>query len=208
MPSLPIHRAGYPWLVSLIVLFMITTGCLIRSAPLIGIIGLIILLGVNGILVWFFRDPERNWQGKGDCLVAPADGKVVAMNFGNRKDGSSNLAIYLSLFDVHVNRLPVSGTVTNRITRNGCFLPAFKHESGKKNASVTLEIETPHGSVQIKQIAGILARRGDLIVQGHRYGIIKFGSRVELFTEKPVQWLVSPGDRVKGGETLIGKWND
>ena len=173
--------------------------------------------------LYFFRDPRRTPRGGEEAIVSPADGKVVDIDevdepevIGGR---AVRVGIFLSIFNVHVNRAPLAGRVTHVEYRPGRFLAAFNERAGAENESNTVGLETRHSApgggrlrVKVKQISGIIARRivcacrsGTELARGERFGMIKFGSRTELYL--PVgsaELAVGVGDKVRGGRTVIG----
>lgn len=176
---------------------------------------LIPLLAVEFLVLYFFRDPERKIPADVNEIVSPADGKVVLIKevkddiFLNSE--AVQISIFLSVFNVHVNRIPVAGTVKYFQYMRGAFLAAFNHEASIKNEQTIIGIEYPKGKILFKQIAGLLARRivfsnkvNDTVVKGDRCGIIKFGSRVDVIVQKNVDIKVKVGDKVTGGESVLG----
>jgi phosphatidylserine decarboxylase len=168
-------------------------------------------------LTYFFRDPERHPPEGENLLVAPGDGKVLLAD--TRKDASggatSQVSIFLSVFDVHINRIPVSGKITEVDYRPGRFHRAFEERAMVENERNDVTIASAFGKVTVSQVAGILARRivcrihnGDRVVRGQRYGLIRFGSRIDLVCDQAIELRVKPGDHVKGGETVIGVLRD
>ena len=163
--------------------------------------------------LWFFRDPPRRVPAGEGMLVSPADGKVTEAEWIETPSGSRlRLSIFLNVFDVHVNRSPVEGTVTQVNYKKGLFLNAMRADSNVLNESNTLVIEGEGYSVQVKQIAGLLARRivcfarpGDTVRRGQRFGLIKFGSRVDVLLPADAVLRVRTGDRVKGGSTVLAQ---
>ena len=170
--------------------------------------------------LFFFRDPPRRIPGEEGILVAPADGRIVGMDevFEGEflKAGAKRVTIFLSLFDVHLNRAPCSGVVRLVMPRPGRFLSAIRREASEVNESNLIGIETQDGfgKVVVKQIAGVIARRivcdakpDDEIQRGQKLGMIKFGSRTELYVplEAGVELIVCVGQKVKAGETIIGR---
>jgi phosphatidylserine decarboxylase len=171
------------------------------------------------IVIWFFRDPERTGPTDENLLLAPADGTVTdiveidELEFICGK--ATRVGIFLSPFNVHVNRVPCAGTVRAVGYKTGEFLPAYNPEAPQRNESVSLGFETAgHVLLLVKQITGVLARRivcetppGTALTRGQRYGMIKFGSRTELYI--PTQWLaevtVKIGDSVRGGQSVCCK---
>jgi phosphatidylserine decarboxylase len=159
----------------------------------------------------FFRDPERRAPDVPGAVVAPADGKV--MEVADADDawvGSAvRLSIFLSPLDVHVNRAPVAASVAGVEYRAGKFLAAYKPEASDVNERCTLKLAGQE-HVTVRQIAGVLARRivcrvriGDRVERGERYGLIRFGSRTDLFVPRASEIRVKVGDRVRGGETIM-----
>ena len=148
-------------------------------------------------------------------MLSPTDGTVVEVletkSIFIRGNELKRLAVYLSLWDVHVNRVPISGIITCVEYQKGDFFPAKNRKSSERNESCIVGIQGKNGTVYVKQIAGCFARRiicrlkkGDSVLQGERYGRILFGSRVEVFFPSGVQVHVSPRDRVKAGKTILG----
>jgi phosphatidylserine decarboxylase len=160
----------------------------------------------------FFRDPERDIPIEPGLIVSPGDGKVEEAEWIETTAGSRfRVSIFLSVFDVHVNRVPISGKVTLMEYREGQFLNAMNPESSILNEQTLIVIEDGQTSVSFKQIAGLLARRivcdiktGDVVQRGQRMGMIKFGSRVDVLMPADVELRVKPGDRVKGGKSVLG----
>lgn len=162
--------------------------------------------------LWFFRDPNREIPTGDGVIVSPGDGKVEEAEWIETTAGSRfRVSIFLSVFDVHVNRVPISGKVTLMEYREGQFLNAMNPESAILNEQTLIVIEDGKYSVSFKQIAGLLARRilcnvktGDMVQRGQRMGMIKFGSRVDVLMPADVELRVKPGDRVKGGSSVLG----
>ena len=156
--------------------------------------------------LYFFRDPDREIP-PGPVAVSPADGKVVAI----KPEGALNrISIFLNVFDVHVNRSPVAGTVRSVDYREGAFMNAMKPECGLLNEQTLVVIDAGGYDVSFKQIAGLLARRivckvkpGDRLERGQRVGMIKFGSRTDVLMPADVAPRVTTGMRVKGGSTVL-----
>ena len=161
--------------------------------------------------LWFFRDPPRRVPTAPGVLVSPADGKVTEAEWIETPAGSRlRLSIFLNVFDVHVNRSPMAGIVTQVSYKKGLFLNAMRADSNVLNESNVIVIEGDGYSLQVKQIAGLLARRivcrvkpGDTIQRGERFGLIKFGSRVDVLMPADAVLRVRTGDRVKGGSTVL-----
>ena len=172
----------------------------------------LIPLILAAFFLWFFRDPARRIpQGEG-IIVSPADGKVEEADWIETTAGSRvRVTIFLSVFDVHVNRVPSEGVVKLVEYREGQFLNALKPESAVQNEQTLVTIEAPTYTVSFKQIAGLLARRivcrlqpGDRVDRGQRMGMIKFGSRVDVLMPAAVDLKVKAGDHVKGGSSVLG----
>lgn len=169
-----------------------------------------VLLAV--FFLWFFRDPQREVPVGDGLIVSPGDGKVEEAEWIETTAGSRfRVSIFLSVFDVHVNRVPISGKVTLMEYREGQFLNAMSPESAILNEQTLVVIEDGDYSVSFKQIAGLLARRivcnlqtGDVVQRGQRMGMIKFGSRVDVLMPADVELRVKPGDRVQGGSSILG----
>ena len=162
--------------------------------------------------LWFFRDPARLIPEGEGIIVSPADGKVEEADWIETTAGSRvRVTIFLSVFDVHVNRVPSEGTVSLVEYREGQFINALKPESAVHNEQTMVTIESPNYTVSFKQIAGLLARRivcnvkpGDRVERGQRMGMIKFGSRVDVLLPASVELKVKAGDHVKGGSSVLG----
>ena len=160
----------------------------------------------------FFRDPNRDIPTEPGLIVSPGDGKVEEAEWIETTAGARfRVSIFLSVFDVHVNRVPISGRVTVMEYREGQFLNAMNPESAILNEQTLVVIEDGEHSVSFKQIAGLLARRiicdvktGDVVQRGQRMGMIKFGSRVDVLMPADVELRVKPGDRVQGGKSILG----
>jgi phosphatidylserine decarboxylase len=159
--------------------------------------------------LYFFRDPDRI-PPPGDFMVAPADGKVVSI----RETGpnETRISIFLNIFDVHVNRTPIPGRVTDVIYREGKFLVASHEAASSDNEQNTLVVEGAGTRVVCRQIAGLIARRivcfkkpGDSLAPAERIGYIKFGSRVDVLFGPEWQTAVKLGDKVSGGTSVLAK---
>ncbi len=161
--------------------------------------------------LWFFRDPNRVIPQEPGQIVSPADGLVTEAEWIETTSGNRlRLSIFLNVFDVHVNRSPVSGTVQVVELRAGQFLNAMKPESVLHNEQTLIVIDAGEYSVSFKQIAGLLARRivcnvkaGDRVERGQRVGLIKFGSRVDVLLPAEAELMVKTGVRVRGGSTVL-----
>ncbi len=208
----PPHRAGMPFILGAVVALVI--GLLLAHwlAWLAGLFGLFCL--------YFFRDPERVPPGRPGALLAPADGKVVVvepatppLELGLGVVPRWRIGIFLSVLDVHVNRVPADGTVTRIAYRHGAFLNASLDKAGDENERNAIAIRLTDGrEIAVVQIAGLIARRimcelreGDAVRAGARFGIIRFGSRTDLYLPEGVRPLVAEGQMMIGGETVIAE---
>ncbi len=165
-------------------------------------------------MAFFFRDPDRAPPGEPDVVVSPADGKVTRISAiaPEEKDSPTLISIFLSPLDVHINRAPIAGKITSIAYIPGQFLMATNEKASLVNEQNALTIEGEKITVFCKQIAGILARRvvcwkakGDNLVLGERFGMIKFSSRTDVVLPANVKVVVMKGMRVRGGVTVIGR---
>ena len=171
--------------------------------------GIPILLAL--FFLWFFRDPNRNIPAGAGLVVSPADGKVTEIAPIHTPDGDRiRLSIFLSVFDVHVNRSPITGVVRRVRYKEGEFLNALDPASAERNEQSVVTIEGEGCILSLKLIAGLLARRivftpkeGDTLERGERVGLIKFGSRCDLILPGDAHIRVERGQRVKGGESIL-----
>jgi len=176
------------------------------------------LLGVALILYtfYFFRDPDREAPADALVVVAPADGLVVEIEEKAEeevvKGTMRRVAIFLSVLDVHTNRAPIEGEVIYRQHYPGKFLDARNPEASVVNESQTWAFRNAAATLVVRQITGAIARRivgwsivGDRVAKGERFGLIRFGSRTELYLPLDSEIVVKPGDKVKGGETVIAR---
>lgn len=225
----PTNKAGWPF----IIVFAIISIILAMLSGVLGFVGLILTLWC----VYFFRDPVRMVPQGSDLVVSPADGRVTSVDehvtlprelratpdlipltsdsanltAGNEDGNFTRVSIFLSVFDVHVNRVPVSGTVKKLAYRPGLFLNAGSERASIENERSAVLVETTSGiDIGFVQVAGLIARRiinelreGDAVTGGHRYGLIRFGSRMDIYVPSHVAIKVSVGQRVLGGETIL-----
>jgi phosphatidylserine decarboxylase len=161
--------------------------------------------------LWFFRDPERAIPDAAGAVVSPADGKVTEVS-GITVNGAAKtrISIFLSVFDVHVNRSPIAGSVRDVRYQRGKFLNAMNQASAEQNEQNIVTVGGDGQTVVFKQIAGLLARRivfnpkvGDRVERGQRVGLIKFGSRVDVVLDASAALQVKVGDRVRGGASVL-----
>lgn len=177
--------------------------------------GMFVMLGV----LWFFRDPERQPPEDPSAIVAPADGRVVEVEqdaelsaIGGR---GRRISIFLSVFDVHVNRAPAPGTIRTSVRSPGAFFDARRREAAARNERREWVFDSDRGPFAVVQIAGLIARRivawkrpGERVAAGDRIGMIRFGSRTDLLLPPTADVVVRVGDRVRGGETMMARWRD
>lgn len=168
-------------------------------------------------MVYFFRDPERTTPADPRAVISPADGRVMIAGESDpaaAPDGAwKQVSIFLSPLDVHINRIPLSGRVTKVLYKPGRFLAAYKWESASQNERNDVWIEHEGETMVCRQVVGVLARRlvcrvaeGDQVRTGQRYGLMKFGSRIDLYLPTHCTLHVRPGDRVRSGETVVATW--
>jgi phosphatidylserine decarboxylase len=174
-----------------------------------------VVLVLTLFVLFFFRDPERTVPAGGGVVVSPADGKVIVIKDifepTYLKQDVKQISIFLSVFNVHVNRSPIDGTVELVKYNPGKFLVASVDKASLDNEQTSMIIANGKNKILVKQIAGLIARRivcyakaGDAIKRGERYGLIRFGSRVDIFLPKDAEIKVKLGDRVKGARDIIG----
>ena len=205
---LPIAQQGWSFILPLL-------GAAVALSLVTGPVGGGAALVLAAFVTYFFRDPERTIPVESGVFLAPADGKVVGIAPQTKGPGGTTgtlVSTFLSLFDVHINRAPVSGLVVDVRHQPGKFLPAFRPEASASNEQNILVLRAGPAQVVIKQIAGILARRivcwakpGDMLRAGERFGLIRFGSRVDVFIPHEYAVQVCLGERVRGGETVLAE---
>lgn len=185
------------------------------AAVLLGLINPWLMLPpllLGAFFLWFFRDPERQIPDGPGIVVSPADGKVTSVGeFSENGKTKRRISIFLNVFDVHVNRAPIAGTVTSLFYQKGKFGNAMSSGSSDANEQNIVSVNGEGHTVVFKQIAGLLARRivfqprtGDKLARGQRVGLIKFGSRVDVVLDQAVDIQVKVGDRVAGGSSILG----
>jgi phosphatidylserine decarboxylase len=175
----------------------------------------LVFVVLAAFMAYFFRDPKRVSPTEAGLIVSPADGRITLIQRSEVSGGGEGkllVSIFLSPLDVHINRAPVAGTITDITYAKGRFLMATNSQASALNEQNTLTIQGDKLTVVCKQIAGILARRivcwkkvGDTVQLGERFGMIKFGSRTDLIFSSSVELLVSEGMHVRGGETVIAR---
>lgn len=207
MRRLPVDSAGLPFIGGALALALLSGVAVswVLAAPFIL---------VGAFFVFFFRDPERRGRSGAGIVLSPADGRVLvagaAVAAAAPAGAWQQVSIFLSPMDVHVNRVPVSGQITRVAFTPGRFLPAYRHEAGTTNERSEIWIDHNGQTIVARQIVGVLARRvvcrvhtGDTVRAGDRYGIMKFGSRMDVFLPANAQVVVRVGDMVRGGETVV-----
>ena len=168
-----------------------------------------LLLGI--FCLWFFRDPERQIPALEGAVVSPGDGRVTDVSVVTSGGTERNrISIFLSVFDVHVNRSPIAGVIRDVRYQRGKFLNAMGASSAEENEQNIVTVEGEGRTVVFKQIAGLIARRivfdrkvGDSVARGERIGLIKFGSRVDVLFDRDASIQVKPGDHVRGGASVL-----
>lgn len=213
--TFPIHKEGYKF----IFIFAIATAILALLSNFLGVIGLVATLWC----IFFFRDPERFVPLEDNVIISPADGVVTRVEYGAEapeelgygKTKFNKISIFLNVFNVHVNRVPLSGAVTKVIYRPGKFLSANADDASVENERNSVVVKNSNGTeIIFVQVAGLVARRiisdlkeGQEVVAGQRYGIIRFGSRADLYFPENVEIKSLLGQTMVGGETIIAKIN-
>jgi phosphatidylserine decarboxylase len=208
-------KEGYPWvLVPLAAGLLAGALYLFWASPSLLVLAAVLLL-LTAFMAYFFRDPQRSAPADAGLVVSPADGRVTRVERLSEGDARSPsvVSIFLSPFDVHVNRAPIAGSVVDVTYTKGRFIAATSDNASIVNEQNALTIKGEHLTVVCKQIAGVLARRivcwkqpGDRLELGERFGLIKFGSRTDLVLPPEVEVLVSVGERVSGGSSVIGRY--
>ena len=174
--------------------------------------GVLIFLGL--FVLFFFRDPERTPPPDLHAIVSPADGRIMEIVEESREAKlGRRISVFLSIFDVHVNRSPVAGRITAIEYRTGKFYGAMRGRASAENEQNAFYVQSERGEVVFKQIAGWVARRivcwksvGDSVVRGERVGMIRFGSRMDIWLPEGVEILIRPGQHVAGGTSVLARW--
>jgi phosphatidylserine decarboxylase len=162
----------------------------------------------------FFRDPERATPEDPAAIVSPADGRVVVIaDESNAGRPGTRVSIFLAIWNVHVNRSPAAGVITKVDYRPGKFLAAWDADASSENEQNIFTLATSHGNIEFRQIAGLIARRvvswkkpQDVVAKGERIGLVRFGSRVDLWVPAGSELLVKVGDTVHGGSSTLARW--
>jgi len=202
---------------------MVKEGYKFAVAPLgLGVLALVlgwnwaggILVFLAAFVLYFFRDPERIVPADPAVVVSPADGRV--MEIVDQAMGSQpgrRVSIFLAIWDVHVNRAPLAGRIRKLDYRPGRFLAAMRSRASAENEQNVIHLSTERGEIVLKQIAGWIARRvlcwkaeGDTVALGERVGMIRFGSRVDIWLPMEAEIVVRPGQHVAGGSSILARW--
>lgn len=208
-PKVPVAQEGYPFIACLAFLTLIAA---LYGLPCLTVLGILSTLFVT----CFFRDPERVAPHDPNQVVSPADGKIISAEqipTSLYTDGPAvRVSIFMNVFNVHVNRIPVNGTVLKVIHKTGKFYSADTDKAALQNECCATILQLENGrQMAFVQIAGLIARRivcwlepKDAVIQGRRFGLIRFGSRVDVYLPADSRIAVKAGDRVRAGETVIG----
>jgi phosphatidylserine decarboxylase len=208
----PVHREGYRFIAA----FAVATVLLFLVSDVLGALG----LGLTVWCVYFFRDPPRVTPTRAGLVVSPADGVVSAIGpavppveLGLGAEARTRISVFMNVFDCHVNRAPVAGAVARVAYHPGRFLNASLDKASEENERNGLVIDSPNGTVAAVQVAGLVARRivcwaeaGGNIAVGERFGIIRFGSRVDVFLPRSATPRVAVGQTAVAGETVIAEF--
>jgi phosphatidylserine decarboxylase len=213
--AFPIHKEGYKF----IIIFAIATAIFAMFSSSLGVIGLVL----TAWCIFFFRDPDRIVPIEENVIISPADGVVTRVEYGADAPAElgydntkfNKISIFLNVFNVHVNRVPFSGSVSKVVYKAGKFYSANAEEASFDNERNSIVIKTASGhEIIFVQVAGLVARRiisdikeGQEVITGQRYGIIRFGSRVDLYLPEDIEIKSLLGQTMIGGETIIAKIN-
>ncbi|MBI1275799.1 phosphatidylserine decarboxylase [bacterium] len=208
----PIHKEGYPF----IAIFAVVTIILMAISDVLGWTGVVLTLWC----IYFFRDPERFTPQEGNLIVSPADGIlqmrtqiVPPAELGLGSEPLERVSVFMNVFNCHVNRTPVAGKVSHMYYIPGKFINASLDKASEENERQLMTVETPGGqSIGVVQIAGLVARRivttvkiGQQLLAGERFGLIRFGSRVDVYLPKGSTCKVLVGQTIVGGETVLAE---
>jgi phosphatidylserine decarboxylase len=205
-------RDGIPFILATLVISAILFIVYLRSNSIthltISYISFLFFLA----FLFFFRDPDRRVPEGDSIIVAPTDGRIIDIQ---QDESGKSVSVFLSFLDVHVNRIPVAGTVTDIRKKGGSYFAAYSDKARTMNAAIETDIETPFGKVTIRQVVGFMARRlinrlkvGDEVFCGQRFGMIRFGSRIDLLLPSSAVVKVSMGKKIKGGSQVIGEFDN
>ncbi len=203
---------GYPYI---IVFFVLTIAVGYFSKPWFAVVPGILFI----FMLFFFRDPDRVLPEGESVITSPADGEIIVIHKEREEEYLRKeiikVSIFMSPFNVHVNRAPYNGKVKLVKHNPGSFSAAFKDEASLENDNIAMVLNTEKGDILVRQVAGFLARRavcrvkpGDSLTRGDKFGIIKFSSRVDIYLPPEVEVRVNIGDMVKAGSTIIADFSD
>jgi phosphatidylserine decarboxylase len=204
----PIAAEGYPFLAGAA---FITVVLALLSWKLLAVVGLCVTL----FIAFFFRNPERLTPEDERSVISPADGVVIYLGEAREEHLAADMlkvSIFMSVFNVHINRVPISGRVVDTFYKKGKFLDVRDARATFENEQSGLVLETADGArIVVVQVAGLIARRivcyaekGDALTRGKRYGLIRFGSRLDVYLPKGTDLRVAMGDKTVSGETILG----
>jgi phosphatidylserine decarboxylase len=211
--AFPVASAGYPFIFSAA---FVTAVLALLGLTTLTLVGLVITFAICG----FFRDPDRVTPVQQSAVVSPADGKVITTSLVDNSpfyDGQTmKISIFMSVFNVHVNRVPHEGQVKEIRYHPGKFIAANFDKASLENEHNAILIETQNGkNIWVVQVAGLIARRiickitaGDSVIRGQRFGLICFGSRLDVYLPADIQLNVAMGDKVQAGVTILGRFKD
>jgi phosphatidylserine decarboxylase len=207
-------KGGWPFVLPFAALALLSLAAAFKAdRPWLWLLSFLFLF-LTLFFAYFFRDPERKIPSGNDLILSPADGKIVAVEPANEplflKSQAQKISIFLSPLDVHINRVPASGKVDYLSYIPGKFLAAYQDKASTDNEQTAIGITSSKGKILFKQIAGVVARRivcrlklGQEVQAGEKFGMIRFGSRVDIFLPEGLELKVQKGDKVMGGETIM-----
>lgn len=215
---------GYPFIIGSLLITCIVTVLFLSFVKLstynvtfyLLLITSCFMIVMTVFMAFFFRDPERSIPEGEGLFVSPADGKVILIKDVLEKEylksDAKEISIFMSPLDVHVNRSPCDGVVSMVKYSQGKFIAAYKDDASIQNENIVMVLDCQESHIIVRQVAGVIARRavckvkaGDILKRGERYGMVKFGSRLDVYLPKNTRIDVSLGEKVKAGETVIGK---
>ncbi|MCB2193595.1 MAG: phosphatidylserine decarboxylase family protein [Deltaproteobacteria bacterium] len=209
MDKFPLARQGWPYLAAAVALSVVSSALhqWWLAVP---------LWAITLIIGNFFRDPTRSTDAAEGAIISPADGKVVVVKEASHPELPGQkvilVSVFMNIFDVHVNRAPMAGRVLKVIHRPGGFMPADREAAPTANERVDMVLAGRQATIVVTQVAGLVARRiecwaapGVALERGQRYGMIRFGSRLDLYLPLGIEVRVSPGQRVRAGESVIAE---
>jgi phosphatidylserine decarboxylase len=214
------HREGYKIVFQLaLTALIVTLASLTLASGWVGLSLCVLFWVCTGLVVFFFRDPERHIPNGAQELVSPADGRVIGIDEVDENEfirgRAQRVSIFMSVWNVHVNRVPLEGIVKYFRYQQGRFHVAWSPKASMENEQTIIGIESPWGKILVRQIAGILARRvvcnlheGNKVRRGERFGIVKFGSRLEVFVPMNAKTTVRVKEKVRAGETAIASMGE